>query len=105
MKALGRLSPLLAIPLLAALLALGVACQAGGLLTARQPAEDWVRADRATFDVVAPRLRAYVSADVTLQPSEQSALLGLLDDWKLRLEQGERIYPPEPDAGAEGGGH
>jgi len=82
----------------------------------RQPAEEWVRADRATFQIVAPTLLTYLRADVALAPAELRALEGLLGDWEFRVRQGEDAYgitspapllppptiPPPPGGGGDG---
>jgi hypothetical protein len=82
-----------------------VSCQPGVLTP---PAASWVRADRATFDIIAPSYSQYVHADATLSPGTAEMLLGLLMDWQFRLHQAELLYPPQtvvglPDTAPPGG--
>lgn len=63
-------------------------CQSIGPL--KQPQEAWVRADRLTYDVIGPRFAQYVQADPALMPVEKKALLDLMIDWRVRVEQAEK---------------
>jgi len=74
------------------LLGLGILLLCSACTSMRQPAEEWVRADRATFAVVAPEVLKYWRADVNLAPIELSALEGLIGDWEFRLRQGESAH-------------
>jgi len=55
--------------------------------------DTYVRADRATFDVVEPVVRALADEDPTNDPDlagvNGEAVLTMLDSWKLRLEAAE----------------
>jgi len=53
--------------------------------------EDYVGADRSTYDAIAPRYAAYVSNDATLSPSERDSRLLTLDTWRKRLETQEGL--------------
>lgn len=63
-------------------------------VTAEQPAEAWVRASRATHDLIVPRFILYAESDPTLNEVTKQALLGTLADWEFMIRQGEAIYPP-----------
>lgn len=64
-------------------------CTAMGPL--KQPQEAWVHADRMTYDVIGPRFAKYVHDDGALMPVEKKALLDLMVDWRVRLEQAELV--------------
>lgn len=68
------------------------ACTSVGPL--KQPQEAWVRADRTTYDFLAPRFARYVTDDPELMPVEKKALLDVLVDWRVRLEQAEKAIAP-----------
>lgn len=79
MRFLPTLAALVTLPLLA------VGCAT--------PREDYVRADRATFDTVAPVIRALADEDPSNDPDltgvNGEALLGTLRTWELRLKRAE----------------
>lgn len=74
---------------LVALLSL-CSCQA---LQGFKVSESYVAADRQTFDVVAPTLRAFADADLLNDPdlsgANGTAVLTMLDTWQIRLEAAE----------------
>jgi len=55
--------------------------------------EQWVRADRATFDLIAPTLILLADADVSNDPDLTGvnglAMLQLIDAWEVRLQAAE----------------
>ena len=59
---------------------------------------DYTKADRATFDAVAPAYGAYVEADASLDKDDKKRRQRTLATWRLRLEQAEK------PVGAEGEG-
>ena len=50
---------------------------------------DWVAADRATYNAVAPEHAAYVDADSTLTLEQKQRRHNTLDTWRIRLENHE----------------
>lgn len=70
------------------LLLIGVAlltCQGCGTI-----AKEYVAADRAMYEAVAPEHRKYVQADATLSDDDKKLRLATLDAWNYRLEQAEK---------------
>lgn len=61
---------------------LGLACLAG----CSSDFKGYVRADRMTFEAVAPHYREYLD---TRDPLTRDSGKALLDSWKARLEQAE----------------
>jgi hypothetical protein len=51
--------------------------------------DEYVEADRATFDVVAPAHEKYLKSDSSLSGEERERRLRLLDSWRLRIEKAE----------------
>jgi hypothetical protein len=51
--------------------------------------KDYVAADRATYDAIAPAYRNYVNADPTLSPDEKKRRNRTVDTWDFRLKQAE----------------
>ena len=49
-------------------------------------ADAYVKADRLTYDAIAPAYRAYVEADKALDPAAKQSRMRLLDSWKLHIE-------------------
>jgi predicted lipoprotein len=49
-------------------------------------ADAYVKADRLTYDAIAPGYRAYVEADEKLDAASKQSRMRLLDTWKLRIE-------------------
>jgi hypothetical protein len=63
----------------------GCAALSAALSTAPPP-PDYVAADRATYDAVAPEYAAYVAADAALTEDERATRRRTLEAWNLRLE-------------------
>lgn len=57
--------------------------------------EDYVAADRATFEAIVPRYREYVEADPGLDAEEKKRRNRTVDTWDLRLKQAETPVKPE----------
>ena len=51
------------------------------------PAEQYVQADKATYDVIANRYLNYVEQDPTLPLDEKTRQERLVQSWKLRLDK------------------
>ena len=49
-------------------------------------ADAYVKADRLTYDAIAPSYRAYVEADEKLDAPSKASRMRLLETWKLRIE-------------------
>lgn len=49
----------------------------------------YVKADRATFDVVAPRHEKYLNADEDLSPEDLELEINTLRSWEKRLKTAE----------------
>lgn len=58
---------------------------------------DYVEADRATFDAVAPRYLEYVKGDPSLDSEEKARRERTITTWRLRLEQAETPVQPAPE--------
>lgn len=56
---------------------------------------DYVEADRATYEAVAPRYLQYVQADESLDSDEKKRRERTINTWRLRLEQAETPITPE----------
>jgi len=82
------LRPVLLLVLVVLPLCLGAACTSTKWMQAPAPA--WVQSARATHDVIAPRFRAYIDADVTLSVEERVDLHNLLADWNLNIQVSEQ---------------
>ncbi len=52
-------------------------------------APSYVKADRATYNAIAPEYRAYVDADPKLDQSEKTRRRGTLQSWDARLSEEE----------------
>lgn len=52
--------------------------------------ESWVRADRATFEVVAPDYTMYIEMDPSLPPLEKKAKIEMLRSWSVRIRAAEK---------------
>jgi len=53
--------------------------------------QEYVKADRLTYDAVAPEFRAYVEGDPKLDTPEKKAVrLHTLETWDLRLRKSEK---------------
>jgi hypothetical protein len=75
---------------IAASLALLLLCSCQ-LFQLRQPREDWVTAERLTFDAIAGEFAGYVAADLELDEFQRSNRLALLEDWRLRIATAETV--------------
>lgn len=53
-------------------------------------AKEYVAADRAMYEAVAPEHAKYVSEDGTLSDEDKKLRLATLDAWRYRLEQAEK---------------
>lgn len=85
--------------LLALLLPLLGGCGAGGVNPFAAPNSDYVTADRATFEAVAPEYSAYVAADPSLDAEQIARRQRTVATWRLRIEQAEKRSPsaaPDP---------
>ncbi|MAK71852.1 MAG: hypothetical protein CMF19_07380 [Idiomarinaceae bacterium] len=49
-------------------------------------ADAYVKADRLTYDAIAPSYRAYVEADDKLDAPSKASRMRLLETWKMRIE-------------------
>lgn len=49
-------------------------------------AKDYVAADRATFDAIAPEYRSYIESDPKLDEEQKARRRRTIDSWKLRLD-------------------
>jgi|TARA_R100000329_G_scaffold44621_1_gene41671 hypothetical protein len=49
-------------------------------------ADAYVKADRLTYDAIAPSYRAYVEADEKLDAPSKASRIRLLETWKLRID-------------------
>ena len=84
-KPISRLNPAapLAVLALPALLSAAAGCRSGALTL---PTADYVAADRATFDAVAPEYSAYVHNDPTLDDEQRTRRDRTVATWKRRIE-------------------
>ena len=51
--------------------------------------DEYVAADRSTYDVVGPAHEKYLKSDSSLSGEERERRLRLLDSWRLRIEKAE----------------
>jgi len=56
---------------------------------------DYVRADRDTFNAIAPSFKKYVEADESLTDDQVRDRLLTLDTWNKRIERGENLVEDE----------
>lgn len=49
--------------------------------------KDYVRADQATFDAIAPEYKEYVQNDPKLDAAQKMRRLRTVETWKLRIEE------------------
>ena len=56
--------------------------------------EDYVAADRATYDAITPAYLEYVAADPTLDDDERERRERTVTTWNFRLEQAETPAQP-----------
>lgn len=52
--------------------------------------DEYVAADRATYEVIAPAYQRYVRSDVTLADDQKVRRFRLLSSWLLRISKAER---------------
>lgn len=57
------------------------------LASCQTPSKAYVAADAATYNVLAPAHRAYVSNDESLGDAERQRRLDLLESWRIRIEK------------------
>lgn len=62
----------------------------GGCQWISPPNELYVKADRATFEAIAPEYRGYVEKDLSLTIDQQQRRYRTIETWRLRIESGER---------------
>ena len=53
-------------------------------------AKEYVGADRATYNAIAPEYREYVEADADLDDDAKALRLANLDSWDYRITQAEK---------------
>jgi hypothetical protein len=74
-------------------------------LTTVPPPPDYIAADRATYEAVAPEYAAYVAADAALDDQERATRRRTLEAWNFRLEtagQGTKAQRHEGTKGLPG---
>lgn len=59
--------------------------------------EDYVAADRATYEALAPKYLEYVQGDDSLDSDEKKRRERTVTTWRLRLEQAEAPVQPAPE--------
>ena len=59
------------------------------LLVACTPHQLYIKADRATHDVIAPEYHRYLSQDGSLAPDALARRVRLLDSWEKRIAAAE----------------
>lgn len=52
--------------------------------------EEYVKADRETYNLIAPAHEAYIRADRNLTDDQRTRRLVLLDSWRIRIDQAEK---------------
>lgn len=57
---------------------------------------DYVQADRATYEAVAPEYLKYVEADQSIDSDERKRRERTVTTWRLRLEQAEKPVEVAP---------
>lgn len=72
-------------------------CFSAGCATTDIIQSDYVEADRATYEAVAPRYSDYVENDPSLDSDEKRRRLRTITTWRLRLEQAETPVQPAPE--------
>lgn len=78
--ALKELWPKLLVLLAIVLLILAAGCS---------PSSEYVKADRATFDAIAPEYLRYVENDTTLDSDQKARRKRTVSTWEMRLRQAE----------------
>jgi hypothetical protein len=51
--------------------------------------QQYVQADRATYNAIAPAYRAYLQADPLLTPDARLMRLDTVESWRVRIESAE----------------
>lgn len=51
----------------------------------------YTRADRLTFETVAPRFERYIQEDESLDAAKRQTILYTLELWDRRIEEAERV--------------
>ena len=64
--------------------------QSTGCAALRPPTPDYVAADRATYDAVAPEYAGYVNADAGLEPEQRERRARTLQTWDARIRSARR---------------
>lgn len=72
-------------------------CLVSGCKTTDFIRSDYVQADRATFDAVAPSYLQYVDGDAALSDEQKKRRKQTINTWRLRLEQAETPVKPETE--------
>lgn len=49
--------------------------------------DEYVKADRLTFDAISPEYRKYIEADSNLSAEEKERRIRTVETWRLRLEK------------------
>lgn len=78
-------------------LAIAVLMSAGCCATMDIIREDYVAADRATYEALAPKYLEYVDGDASLDDEEKKRRARTVNTWRLRLEQAETPVQPAPE--------
>lgn len=81
----------------ASFLSIALLMTAGCCATTDIIQSDYVTADRATFEAIAPRYLDYVQDDASLDAEEKARRERTIDTWRLRLEQAETPVQPAPE--------
>lgn len=76
---------------------LAVALCFSGCATTDFIQSDYVEADRATYEAVAPKYLQYVQNDASLDDEEKKRRERTITTWRLRLEQAETPVQPAPE--------
>jgi hypothetical protein len=79
--------------------AIGLALSTGCCATVDLIRADYTKADRATFDAVAPAYEAYLDGDTTLDKDAKKRGKRTITTWRLRLEQAEAPVLPADGEG------
>jgi hypothetical protein len=73
----------------------GAGCKQFNAATAA-PTPQYVQADRATYNAIAPAHQAYVTNDSSLDELQKQRRYDLLTTWRKRVEAAEKNVPPTP---------
>lgn len=75
------------------LIATSLLLSLAGCAAFRLPSPDYVKADRATYEAVAPEYSAYVAADPLLDAEQIARRQRTVATWRRRLESAEKSAP------------